>query len=179
MTAIVLATGLSHLLSGDTIYTLKLRRRGVDLGRAETIGTASHVVVGDIMTPVPDAVRGELPLHEVATALAGSASGVLPVVGENGEYVGIVTARVVAEALADGRHDAAPASLVIELPVLVRTGDHLDQAIEALDRSGCAAVPVLEADRLVGWISYRAALRAMPSRPTRASARSGVGSAPR
>ena len=31
MAAIVLATGISHALSPDTIYTLKLRRRGVDL----------------------------------------------------------------------------------------------------------------------------------------------------
>ena len=31
MAAIVLATGISHLLTRDTIYTLKLRRRGVDL----------------------------------------------------------------------------------------------------------------------------------------------------
>lgn len=164
MTAIVLATGLSHLLSGDTIYTLKLRRRGVDLGRTETISAASRLVVADIMTPVPEAVGGDVPLREVATALARSASGVLPVVGEDGEYVGIVTARVVAEALADGRHDAEPAALVLELPVLVRADDHLDRAIEALDRSGCAAVPVLAADRLAGWISYSAALRAMPSR---------------
>ncbi len=31
MTAIVLATGVSHVLSRDTVYTAKLRRRGVDL----------------------------------------------------------------------------------------------------------------------------------------------------
>ena len=35
MAAIVLATGISHRLSGDTIYTLKLRRRGVDLSAPE------------------------------------------------------------------------------------------------------------------------------------------------
>ena len=64
---------------------------------------------------------------------------------------------LVAEALADGRHDADPASLVLELPVLVEPEDHLDQAIEALDRSGCAAVPVLQDERIVGWISYRTA----------------------
>ncbi|WP_329001028.1 chloride channel protein [Kribbella sp. NBC_00709] len=162
MTAIVLATGVSHLLSGDTIYTLKLRRRGVDLGRAETIGTAARISVEDVMTGVPDGVRGDSPLREVATVLARSVSGVLPVLDDGGEYVGIVTARVVAEALADGRHDAAPASLVLELPILVRPEDHLDQAIEALDRSGCAAVPVLESKRLVGWISYRKTLEAMP-----------------
>ena len=31
MTAVVLATGVSHMISADTIYTLKLRRRGIDL----------------------------------------------------------------------------------------------------------------------------------------------------
>ena len=162
MTAIVLATGVSHLLSGDTIYTLKLRRRGVDLGRAETIGTAARISVAEVMTGVPDGVRGDSSLREVATVLARSASGVLPVLDDGGEYVGIVTARLVAEALADGRHDAAPASLVLELPIRVRPEDHLDQAIEALDRSGCAAVPVLENARPVGWVSYRKALEAMP-----------------
>lgn len=164
MTAIVLAAGLSHLLSADTIYTLKLRRRGVELGRPETISTAARTTVADVMTGVPDRVRGDLPLREVAIALARSASGVLPVVGEDGEYVGVVTARVVAEALADGRHDTAPAALVLELPLVVRTEDHLDQAIEALDRSGCPALPVFDSGRLAGWLSYTTALGALPER---------------
>lgn len=33
MLAVVVATGLSHLLSADSIYTLKLRRRGIDIER--------------------------------------------------------------------------------------------------------------------------------------------------
>ncbi|TDU83269.1 CIC family chloride channel protein [Kribbella voronezhensis] len=170
MTAIVLAAGISHALSPDTIYTLKLRRRGVDLGRRETISTAARTRVGDIMTAVPGPINAERPLREVAVSLARSASGVLPVLDAEGEYVGVVTARVVAEALADGRHDADPASLALELPVEVGEDDHLDQAIEALDRSGCAAVPVLTAGRIAGWISYRTALNALPAGP------GGVGS---
>ncbi len=164
MTAIVLAAGISHALSADTIYTLKLRRRGVDLGRRETITTAALTRVGDVMTDVPQGIEGDLALRDVAVALARSASGVLPVLDPEGDYVGVVTARVVAEALADGRHDLDPASLALELPVEVRRDDHLDQAIEALDRSGCAAVPVLDAGRVVGWISYRTALSALPAK---------------
>ncbi len=163
MTAIVLATGVSHALSADTIYTLKLRRRGIDLGRREVIGTAALTKVGDVMTTVPEGVRTDQPLREVAGVLARSASGVLPVLDAAGDYVGVVTARVVAEALADGRHDADPASLVLELPLEVRRDDQLAQAIEALDRSGCAAIPVLEVNRVVGWISYRVALRSLPA----------------
>jgi chloride channel protein, CIC family len=33
MLAVIVATGLSHLLSADSIYTLKLRRRGIDIDR--------------------------------------------------------------------------------------------------------------------------------------------------
>jgi CIC family chloride channel protein len=164
MTAMVLATGVSHALSADTIYTLKLRRRGIDLGRREVISTAARTKVGEVMTAVPEGVQADLPLRDVALMLARSASGVLPVIDGHGNYLGVVTARVVAEALADGRHDADPASLVLELPLEVRRDDHLDQAIEALDRSGCAAVPVLDAGRVAGWISYRVALSSLPGR---------------
>lgn len=33
MLAVVIATGLSHRLSADSIYTTKLRRRGIDIDR--------------------------------------------------------------------------------------------------------------------------------------------------
>ncbi len=49
MAAIVLATGLSNVLSGDTIYTLKLRRRGVDLAAAPS----ERITVGEVMEPLP------------------------------------------------------------------------------------------------------------------------------
>ncbi|MFG1912492.1 CBS domain-containing protein [Kribbella sp. NPDC048928] len=73
----------------------------------------------------------------------------------------VLAAVVGAGALADGRHGAEPASLVLEFPVVVRPDDHVAQGIEALDRSGCVAVPVLDERRLVGWISSRTALRAL------------------
>ena len=56
MTAIVLATGIGHSLSRDTIYTLKLRRRGVHLGVRETIAPGGRVQVSTVMRPVPPAI---------------------------------------------------------------------------------------------------------------------------
>ena len=41
MLAIVLATGVSHLLISDTVYTRKLRRRGASCGTARNESTAS------------------------------------------------------------------------------------------------------------------------------------------
>jgi CIC family chloride channel protein len=155
MTAIVLATGISHAITGDTIYTLKLRRRGVDLGtRGETL-QARRRHVRDVMSPVPPGVSRHAVLAEVAAALGETQFGILPVVDDSGDYLGVVTARGVSDALADGRHDAAAASLATETPVTISQDDLVQVASETLSRSGTNAMPVLDsAGAVVGWLSY-------------------------
>ena len=162
MAAIVLATGISHRLSPDTIYTLKLRRRGVDLARPEAIVTAGpHVQVRDVMSPVPAAVSERATLAEVAAALASTPFGILPVLAQTGDYLGVVTARGVSDALADGRHDAAAAALVTEIPSTIGESDTLESATEALSRNNTSALPVISTEGMVvGWLDYRTLLSA-------------------
>jgi chloride channel protein, CIC family len=162
MAAIVLATGVSHAFSPDTIYTLKLRRRGVDLSRGqETIeARGPTLTVRTMMLPVPTPVTEHQPLLDVARVLGSSSHGVLPVSDGEGRYLGVIAARAVAETMADGHHDATPASILLQLPVEVSPEDSLPRAIEALDRSGVAAVPVVSGGVVVGWIDYQSCLRA-------------------
>jgi len=162
MAAIVLATGISHLISPDTIYTLKLRRRGVALGRPEAIAPSQpSLQVRDVMDPVPQPVSEDAALVDVTTALAASRFGILPVLAQNGDYLGVVTARGVSDALADGRHDAAAASLATEVPTVIRDSDSLATAADALSRDDTHALPVVDADeRVVGWLDYRALFNA-------------------
>ncbi len=56
MTAIVLAAGLSSRLGKDTIYTLKLRRRGIDVLRGRSANLMEILTVADAMQPVPAAL---------------------------------------------------------------------------------------------------------------------------
>ena len=162
MAAIVLATGISHRLSPDTIYTLKLRRRGVALARPEAIVTPEpRVQVRDVMRPVPEAVSERATLAEVAAALASTPFGILPVLAETGDYLGVVTARGVSDALADGRHEAAAAALVTEIPSTIGETDTLENATEALSRNDTSALPVLSTEGVVvGWLDYRTLLTA-------------------
>jgi chloride channel protein, CIC family len=165
MTAIVLATLISHRLSGDSIYTLKLRRRGVDLSKPDPHSVASRTPVREVMRPLPRPVEAGTPLREVATRLSGVSYGVLPLAGGDGHYGGILTARAVSEALADGHHDVVPAELVTELPARVRVDDTLDKVLDALNHSGVGGMPVLdERGNPVGWVTYRDALTSMRGR---------------
>jgi CIC family chloride channel protein len=162
MTAIVIATLISHWLSKDSIYTLKLRRRGIDLSKPE-VSPASLTPVHEVMRPYPAPVQGGTPLRDVAARLSRAAYGVLPLASRDGHYVGIVTARAVSEALADGQHDVVPAELVTELPERVRVSDTLDKVLDALNHSGVGGMPILDesGEEPVGWVDYRTALQVM------------------
>lgn len=169
MVAISLATGISHVLSRDTIYTLKLTRRGVDLNRpVDRNVPARRVLVGQVMSAVPPPLSDDTPLTQAAAALADTRFAVLPVVDVSGSYRGTVTSRAVLAALADGNHDRATVAEFCELPPTVTADAAMEAAIDALDRSGGTAVPVLDPTGrgLVGWLTTQAALAAIrPSAP--------------
>jgi CIC family chloride channel protein len=162
MAAIVLATGISHQLSPDTIYTLKLRRRGVDLSEQAT-SASSALTVGEAMMPLPRGLPEDLTLIEAAGALARSAQGILPVLDGEGAYRGTVTARAVTQALSAPDHDEDRVASLAEFPETLVTSTALDSAVEVLDRSEGTVVPVTDPAEgvVVGWLTHQSALRAI------------------
>jgi CIC family chloride channel protein len=169
MTAIVLATLTSRRLSHDTIYTLKLRRRGVDLTQAHPDGPFAGRTIEDLMEPLPPPLPADLPLTDAAPALARSEHGVLPVIDTSGTYIGTATARTAAETLADGQHGHATIAAITHLPVTIHTDSDIADALAALVTADGAGLPVLTPDGtdLVGWITHQAILAALAA-PTRA-----------
>jgi CIC family chloride channel protein len=162
MTAIVVATLTSKgLLGEDTIYTLKLRRRGVNIDSRPETRRLAGTRVAQVLEPLPEALTADTPLPAAARALALSGHGILPVVGSDGQYCGCVTARAVAEALTDER-DETVGSLA-ELPPLVTEESHLIDALDALTQASGTGLPVLdtEAGNLNGWITHQAILAAL------------------
>ncbi|MFG2309873.1 chloride channel protein [Streptomyces sp. NPDC048566] len=164
MLAIVLATVTSRLLSRDTIYTLKLRRRGVDLEGAAQGAPIGTQRVGSVMEPLPAPLPATTALLDAAETLSLSGHGALPVVDAAGRYLGTVTAQSVGEALAE-EPDAAPTRVgeLAEPPAAVLSDEPLAQALHGLLSAGGTGVPVLDAEdgTPVGWLSHQSALRAV------------------
>jgi chloride channel protein, CIC family len=163
MTAIVLATGVSRALSGDTIYSLKLRRRGIDLDHTPRTALLAEITTGSVMEPAPEALTETTPLAEAAAALARAPHGVLPVLATDGTYLGTATARTAAEILAGGDHDTTTVGVITHLPRPVTTGTDLAEALDALVAAEGAGLPVLDdgRTRLLGWITHKAVLTAL------------------
>jgi len=163
MTAIVLATGISHLLTGDSIYTLKLRRRGIDLDAHPAANRLATTTAGTVLEPVTVSVHADTTLIDAVAVLAQVEHGQIPVLDSNDSYLGVITARGVAEALADGQHDTASAASVLQSPPPITTATSLEDGLDLLESSGAAALPVLDAQRvtLIGWLSVQRVLRVL------------------
>ncbi|GAA1683155.1 chloride channel protein [Streptomyces yatensis] len=169
MLAIVLATLTSRLLSRDTIYTLKLRRRGIDLDSARLGSSLAGASVRDVMEQLPAALSGGLQLEDATDVIARSGHGVLPVTGRDGRYAGVVTARAVAEALTepDPALDAHATPRVVadlaERPPAVTADAPLSGALHTLVAADGAGLPVLDAEtgEPVGWLTHQTVLSAL------------------
>ncbi len=160
MVAIVLATAVSRLLTGDTIYTLKLRRRGIDLTTSPSQHSLESRTVAEVMSPVGMVVPEDTPLQQLVPLLRHAVHGQLPLVSTAGEYRGSVTARSVAETLAqDEGADRLLARDVAEWPTDLVPDQPLDEALVALETSAAAVVPVLDdTRRIVGWLDAESLL---------------------
>jgi CIC family chloride channel protein len=85
------------------------------------------------------------------------------VLDEAGRYLGVVTARGVAEALSDDEHDDQLAEEILEWPEPVRVDETLQSGLARLEASMSAAVPVLDpaGEQLVGWLTPQEVLAAL------------------
>jgi chloride channel protein, CIC family len=163
MVSVVLATALASVLTSDSIYTLKLRRRGIDLRRARPT-IMQRLTVADAMQPVSGSVTEDAELPAIVDRVAAGGPDGIPVTSGDGSYLGIVKAADLDLAVRDDRADIRAGDLAISTPAL-QPMQTLDTTLSLLSRNDIAGLPVVvEHDRLVGWITHRDILRAYSER---------------
>jgi CIC family chloride channel protein len=160
--AVIVATGVSRLLSKDTIYTRKLSRRGVDLS-APALPALRGVAVGSLMSSPPPTLSSDQDAREAISRLGASHRRAAPVLAADGTLAGVLTASDAAEALASD--DLTVALTVAELSEHVPTIAPDDQVADVLDRvigsDTTDGIPVVADGVLVGWLAPGDVLRAV------------------
>jgi CIC family chloride channel protein len=158
MLAIVLATGVSHLVSRDTVYTRKLLRRGIDIDESAD-ATLRRRPVSDVMIAPPASIRADASLRSVAARFASAGGGSLPVTDAGGRYLGTLAAHDLMDALASAS-DATVTALTVPTAALGLAAP-IGDALKQLDL-GADAVPVEDAEgHIVGWVRHREMLAAL------------------
>jgi CIC family chloride channel protein len=165
MLATVVSTLISRLLSSESIYTLKLTRRGIHLEQGQDVDVMQGVSVEEAMTTEMDVVPPEMPLFELADEFARTHNHGFPVVDGTGDLIGVVSIRDLEQALSAGPIDgkkvldiATTEGLLVAYP-----DEPMWKALKRLGTRDLSRLPVVQdagSQRLVGVIRRRDIVRA-------------------
>lgn len=146
MLAAVVATVFAQVLMRDSIYSLKLRRRGVLIGLAADLTILRRLRVSDVAMTSAATVKPEEPLSVLFERRHSEHSADFVVTDHNGEYLGMVTAQEMRTALIE--REAIPYLVVSEvmrrdLPT-VSPEETLDRVLEKFSKHDVASLALVD-----------------------------------
>ncbi|MCH7839397.1 MAG: chloride channel protein [Planctomycetes bacterium] len=163
MLAAIVAMAAAQLLCRDSIYTLKLRRRGVRVGTVADLMILRRISVEEVERRPAPFVHPEDPLQSLIEVAGQTDATDFVVVDEQGAYLGMVTGRDIHTALL--QPEAVSLLVVSELMhpgvPAVTLRDTLDLVLDRFARSHIESMPIASStDRtcIIGLITRQAVM---------------------
>ena len=160
MLSCIIAAIASGQLLRDSIYTLKLARRGIDIKEGKEVNVLKSMFVKDVMNPNVETIPEALPLGQMAERISKSKFNSFPVLNPENELIGILSFNDYNEAIFDENlkdlvvaRDLATTDLVT-----ISMDDNLWTALEKISAKDFAVLPVVSAqepNKLAGVVSRR------------------------
>jgi len=148
-----------HLLK-ESIYTLKLSRRGVDIRAGKEVNILKSIPVSDVMNPEVDTVHEGLKLAKLAEKISKSKFNSFPVLSRDGRLTGILSFADYNGVLFDEHlNDIVVAKDIASLhPVTIPSDENLYNALNLITQKDFSILPVVSAKdkfRLIGLLTRR------------------------
>ncbi|MGV7223603.1 MAG: chloride channel protein [Nitrospinales bacterium] len=165
MITCIVSTLVARKLCGESIYTFKLIRRGINIRGGKEVNILSSMSVKNVMYHTVEIVPENLHLKEFAKGLPQSRSNNFVVVNDKEQITGILTFLDYYDNLFNGKLDDQMAVKDIMTPevVTVSIEDNLGTAMEKITAGDFSILPVVSADdplKLLGILTRRDILEA-------------------
>jgi len=172
MAAVIFSMIVAEHLHKESIYTLKLTRRGIRLRRGRDVDVMENIMVEEVMRPAPEPIPGNVPLRMVPSLLDKMRMHGLPVVKDDGGLCGVVTVQDVEHAMDsdESNIDLPVEKFCSQHLVVARPDETLHRALERMSHRDIGRLPVVDRNnpsKLVGWISRADIVRAYERALTR------------
>ncbi len=161
MICCVISTFVARGLKRESIYTLKLLRRGVDIQAGRDVNILKSLRVEDFMTWHPETVLEGTSWGELVRIIPYSQHTSFPVTDTDGNLVGMLSLKDFREVIFEENiSDVVIARDIATIPAIsVTTADNLDTALRLIDDNGIERLPVVrggeDGKKVVGIISQR------------------------
>ncbi len=144
MLAVVTAFVVARRLERESVYTIKLQARGIDLSAQHDLNVMRALTVGEAMTPDFPTVRPSLSLEELGEIFHRTDYHGFPVVDENDRLIGIVTLGDYTRAAQAGQVAGTVADIFTRNPITAFPDETLEDAVRRFGTNGIGRVPVVE-----------------------------------
>jgi len=160
MLSCILATIFAGMLMKDSIYTLKLARRGIDIREGKEVGVLKSMFVKDVMNRHVETISESTALVEMADHISKSKYNSFPVLDAANKLAGIISFNDYSESMFDEdlKDLVVAKDLASENVVTVSTDDNLYTALGKISRKDFSTMPVVSPDdptELVGIVTRR------------------------
>ena len=163
MIGVATATVLAQLITRDTIYSVKLRRLGVDFTEERGRFAMEEVPVAEVMRTEMPRVRADERLDALASTLGQSRDNIAAIVDGTGAFRGLVSASDLTAALEREDPTLTAGDLEIGRPLTVSPDDSLREVVALLAEHNLHQLPVVarwDEQRLLGIVDQSDVLRA-------------------
>ncbi len=160
MMSCILATVFAGMLKKESIYTLKLIRRGIDIREGKEINVLKSMFVKDVMSHRVETIKEGSSLAEMTDLISKSKFNSFPVLNADNKLAGILSFNDYSEALYDEHlKDLVVAKdLMSENVVTVSSETDLYTALGKISRKDFSTMPVVSPNdptELVGIVTRR------------------------
>ena len=145
MITVVISTLISRRLSRETIYTLKLMRRGIDIRQLEQTSPLRRVAVSQVMTRNFPTVLPQMSVSDLVTKLRRTGHHGFPVVSEQGDLLGVVTLADVEDAMSTINPEGLTVGDIASKSIIVAYSDqYLHDVLVKLGARDIGRIPVVD-----------------------------------
>jgi CIC family chloride channel protein len=164
MISAIISTLLTTKIQKESIYTLKLIRRGIDIFKGQEINILRSIKVHEAVNPTITKVKASATFHEILSEIANSQNEECFVENRNGELIGFIPMRNIRKIILDRDYLE---NIVIAVDIMesrvphVNMNETLDYALKLFSQYEVEELPVIESEtakKLVGVITRKAVL---------------------
>lgn len=147
MFAVVVAHLMASALQEDSIYSIKLRRKGAMNAPRKELGVLDLLLVTDAMSMEFETVRPEMPIEDLAEVARGGRTRSWLVVNGDDHLVGVVTETDLEEAIVHGSEmDSTVGDIMTTGLITCSPGEPLRTAFRRFSERAVHQIPVVNDD---------------------------------
>lgn len=161
MITTIIATLVATRLHKESIYTLKLVRRGINIFAGREMNVLKSLHISDVAKQSIELVDQKTPFNKILEKIANSPHNYIYVIDDNDKIIGFISMQEIRQTMTDYeslQHLLIAADIARPSVKIVLESDNLDYVMKEFSRTGLDELPVIRDDKsqkIVGTVWQR------------------------